>query len=70
MTRDEFISRITAAIVAGGRKSGGPVDPASAAVYAASAAELSARVVPGPQDCQGVRRRPGATWMTLNKVRR
>jgi hypothetical protein len=38
MSRDEFIVRIAAAILAGQSKSGDPADPASAAAYAAHVA--------------------------------
>jgi hypothetical protein len=39
MNGDEFIRRITAAIVAGQRKSGDPADPASATAYATHVAD-------------------------------
>jgi hypothetical protein len=39
MTRDEFISRIAAAILAGRRKSGDLADPASATAYATYVAD-------------------------------
>jgi hypothetical protein len=39
VSRDEFISRIAAAILAGRRKSGDPADPAAATAYATYVAD-------------------------------
>jgi hypothetical protein len=40
MNRDEFIQRITTALLAGKRKSGGLADPSTAAAYATNVAPI------------------------------